>query len=236
VGQRVFGYTGVHFGAHAEYLTISERAMIDRMPDGLSYAQTAASTEGAHYALNLLRATRVHAGQSVLVNGATGAIGSAAVQLLVERGVRVTAVCPGAHGGLVSSLGAHRVIDCDRENFTRLADRFDVVFDAVGKSSFRRCRRLLTRRGIYVSSDLGFLGQNPLLALLTPLLRGRRVLFPIPRDSAEDVVFLAHLLRAGSFRPVVDREYALEQIREAFEYVERGQKLGNVLIRVRPGD
>ena len=235
-GQRVFGYTGVRFGAHAEYLTISELAMIDRMPDGLSYAQTAASTEGAHYALNLLRATRVRSGQNVLVNGATGAIGSAAVQLLVERGVRVTAVCPGAHRDLVSSLGADRVIDSGRDDFTRLTERFDVVFDAVGKSSFRRCRSLLTRRGIYVSSDLGFLAQNPLLALVTPLLRRRRVLFPIPRDTAADVVFLTYLLAEGSFRPVDDREYPLERIRDAFEYVERGQKLGNVLIRVRPED
>ena len=236
LGQRVFGYTGDRFGAHAEFLTIAERAMIAPIPAGLSYAEVAPSSEGAHYALTLLRAARVRPGQKVLVNGATGAIGSAAVQLLVERGVNVTAVAPTEHLGLVRSLGADRVIDFRRQDFTRLPDRFDVVFDAVGKSSFRRCRRLLTSRGLYVSTDLGFLSQNPLLALLTPLFRRRRVLFPIPRDTREDLLFLARLLHQGSFRPVVDREYPLDQIRQAVARVESGQKLGNVLIRVRPGD
>lgn len=232
VGQRVFGYNGVKFGGHAEFLIIAETGLVAEIPAGLAYADAAPIVEGAHYALSMIRAAGVTAGQSVVVNGGTGGIGSAAVQLLVHLGARVTAVCAGAHRELVESLGADRVVDYTREDFTALDDKFDIVLDAVGKSSFRRCRRLLKPGGIYVSSELGAMGQNPVLALITPLLRKKRVLFPIPQDLRADVLLLKGLVESGEFRPVIDRSYPFEQIREAYEYVAAGGKIGNVVLRV----
>ena len=233
VGQRVFGYDGVKFGGHAEYLTIVETGLVAEIPADMAYAEASSIIESAHYALNMIRAARVTAGQNVLVNGGTGGIGSAAVQLLRNRGARVTAVCATAHLSLVESLGAEHVVDYTREDFTALDDEFDVVLDAVGKSSFGRCRRILVPGGIYVSSELGAMWQNPILALTTPLLRRKRVLFPIPKDTRDDALFLQELVVSGEFRPVIDRTYSLEQIREAYEYVATGQKIGNVVIRVR---
>jgi NADPH:quinone reductase-like Zn-dependent oxidoreductase len=132
-------------------------------------------------------------------------------------------------------LGADRVIDRTAEDFTRDEQRYDVVIDAVGKSSFGRCRRLLRPRGIYLSTDLGPLSQNPLLALVTPLLRGRRVLFPIPKRPGRELAsYLRGLLESGAFRPLVDRRYPLDDIVEAYRYVETGRKVGNVVLVVRP--
>ncbi|TFB92305.1 NAD(P)-dependent alcohol dehydrogenase [Cryobacterium sp. TMT1-3] len=233
VGQRVFGYNAVKFGGHAEYLTISETDLVAEIPAGWSYGEAAPIVEGAHYALNMIRAAKITAGQKVLVNGGTGGIGSAAVQLLVHLGARVTAVCATAHLSVLDSLGAERVVDYTRDDFTTLDDEFDVVLDAVGKSSFGRCRRLLVPGGIYVSSELGSMWQNPVLAVTTPLLRRKRVLFPIPKDTRDDVLLLKGLAESGEFRPIIDRTYSLEQIREAYEYVAVGQKIGNVVIRVR---
>ncbi|TFD85119.1 NAD(P)-dependent alcohol dehydrogenase [Cryobacterium serini] len=233
VGQRVFGYSGVKFGGHADYLTIAEMGLVAEIPVGVSYVEASPILEGAHYALNMVRAARVTAGQNVLVNGGTGGIGSAAVQLLVNLGARVTAVCATPHLALLESLGAERVVDYTREDFTALEDEFDVVLDAVGKSSFGRCRRLLAPDGVYVSSELGTLWQNVILALTTRVLRRKRVLFPIPKDTRNDALFLQGLVASGEFRPVIDRTYPLEDIREAYEYVATGQKIGNVVIRVR---
>jgi NADPH:quinone reductase-like Zn-dependent oxidoreductase len=235
VGQKVFGYDGAHFGGHAEYLTIRESGLVALMPAGLSYEEAAPITEGAHYALSLIRASGITGGQKVLVNGSTGAIGSAAVQLLKHIGANVTAVCDTKNLALVQSLGADRVIDYTHEDFTKLNDQFDVVLDAVGKSSFRLCKPLLKPRGIYLSSDLGPKNQNPFLALATRFSGGKRVMFPIPLDRKEDVLFLKSLVEAGQYRPVIDRRYSLSQIAEAYDYVESGQKTGNVVIRVVEG-
>ncbi|HWC43434.1 MAG TPA: NAD(P)-dependent alcohol dehydrogenase [Actinomycetota bacterium] len=231
-GDKVFGFSQNRFGAHAEYLAVPERGSVATMPANLTYEQAAPGTEGAHYALSMIRGTGVQPGQDVLVNGATGAIGSAAVQLLVELGARVTAVCSTAHMGLVTGLGADRVIDYTAEDFTRDGQTYDRVLDAVGKSSFARCRRLLRPRGIYVSSDLGPLSQNPVMALVTPLFGGRKVVFPIPvqRDPAAVMRHLRDLMATGAFRPLIDRRYPLDQIVEAYRYVETGQKVGSVVI------
>jgi NADPH:quinone reductase-like Zn-dependent oxidoreductase len=233
-GDKVFGFSPDRFGAHAEYLVVAERGSVATVPAGLSYEQAAPGTEGAHYALSMIRSARVQPGQDVLVNGATGAIGSAAVQLLAELGARVTATCSAAHKDLVAGLGADRVIDYTAEDFTRDAQPYDSVLDAVGKSSFARCRRLLRPRGIYVSSDLGPLSQNPVMALVTPLFGGRKVMFPIPvqRDPAAAMRHLQDLLASGAFRPLIDRRYPLDQIVEAYRYVETGQKVGSVVITV----
>jgi NADPH:quinone reductase-like Zn-dependent oxidoreductase len=234
VGDRVFGFNGATFGAHAEYLVMPGDGFLARMPAGLTFEEAAPGTEGSHYALSSIRRAKVQPGQDVLVNGATGAIGSAAVQLLKHLGADVTAVCATGHMELVRGLGADRVIDYTTEDFTRDEQRFDVVFDAVGKSSFGRCRRLLKPRGTYLSTDLGPLSQNPVLALVTPPFGRRRVRFPIPREDPDMVRYLKGLIESGAFKPLIDRRYRLEEIVEAYRYVETGQKVGNVVISVEP--
>jgi NADPH:quinone reductase-like Zn-dependent oxidoreductase len=232
VGDRVFGFSA-RGGAHAEYVSIPADGSLAVMPADSTYAQVAPGTEGSHYALSLIRAAKIGAGQNVLVNGATGGIGSAAVQLLKVAGATVTAVCGTEHLELVRGLGADRVVDYTAADFTRDDQTYDVVLDAVGKSTFGRCRRLLKPGGIYLSSELGPLGQNPLLALVTPLLGGRKVLFPIPKQTAETVGYFRKLIESGEFRPVVDRRYPLDRIAEAYRYVDTGQKIGNVVIDVQ---
>jgi len=233
-GDMVFGFNPNRFGAHAEYLVVPERGSVATLPANLTYEQAAPGTEGAHYALSMIRSAGVEPGQDVLVNGATGAIGSAAVQLLADLGARVTATCSAAHKDLVTGLGADRVIDYTAEDFTRDTQTYDLVLDAVGKSSFARCRRLLRPRGIFVSSDLGPLSQNPVMALVTPLFGGRKVLFPIPvqRDPAAVMRYLRDLMESGAFRPLIDRRYPLDLIMDAYRYVETGQKVGSVVVTV----
>jgi NADPH:quinone reductase-like Zn-dependent oxidoreductase len=232
VGDRVFGYNGSRFGAHAEYLAIPEDGSVATMPANVTFEEAAPSTEGSHYALSLIRKAKIRSGQGVLVNGATGAIGSAAVQLLRRLGADVTAVCDTENVELVRGLGAGRVIDYTAEDFTKDQQTYDVVLDAVGKSSFGRCKRLLKPGGIYLSSDLGPLSQNPILALITPLFGGKRVMFPIPRDDQETVRYFKGLVESGEFKPLIDRRYPLDQIVQAYRYVETGQKIGNVVISV----
>jgi NADPH:quinone reductase-like Zn-dependent oxidoreductase len=235
VGDRVFGFNGSSFGAHAEYVVAPVDGLIATVPADLTYEEVAPSTEGWHYALSGIRRAGVRRGQDVLVYGATGAIGSAAVQLLRSLGARVTAVCDTDNVELVKGLGADRVVDYTTQDFTRDEQTYDLVMDAVGKSSFGRCKRLLKPHGIYLSSDLGPLSQNPFLALVTPLRRGRRVLFPLPlRPDREIARYLTGLLESGAFRPVIDRRYPLDQIVEAYRYVETGRKLGNVVLTVEP--
>jgi NADPH:quinone reductase-like Zn-dependent oxidoreductase len=232
VGDRVFGYNGSRFGAHAEYLAIPEDGSVATMPANVTFEEAAPSTEGSHYALSLIRKAKIRSGQGVLVNGATGAIGSAAVQLLRRLGADVTAVCDTENVELVRGLGAGRVIDYTAEDFTKDEQTYDVVLDAVGKSSFGRCKRLLKPGGIYLSSDLGPLSQNPILALITPLFGGKRVMFPIPRDDQDMVRYFKGLVESGEFKPLIDRRYPLDQIVQAYRYVETGQKIGNVVISV----
>lgn len=231
-GDKVFGYNDKNFGAHAEYMTMAEDAAMATMPENADFDLAAASTEGAHYALCDIRAAKIGKGQNVLVNGGTGAIGSAAVQLIKHLGARVTAVCHGRHLELVKNLGADRVIDYTSEDFTKLNETFDVVFDAVGKSSFRKCRPILKKKGIYMSTELGYMSANVFLALLTPLLGAKKVLFPIPVSTKKDVEYLKELVATRKFRPLIDRHYRLDQVAEAYAYVETGQKTGNVIIKV----
>ncbi len=231
-GDKVFGYNDTKFGGHAEYMTMAEDDSLTTMPENISFNEAAAITEGAHYALCDKREEKIGAGQQVLINGATGAIGSAAVQLVKHLGAGVTAVCDTQNTGLVQSLGADVVIDYLKEDFTTLNTQIDVVFDAVGKSSFRKCLPLLKKEGIYMSTELGYMAQNPFLALITPLFGGKKLLFPMPSISKKDVEFLKELVAKGRFRPVIDRSYPLEQIIEAHRYVETGMKTGNVVITI----
>jgi NADPH:quinone reductase-like Zn-dependent oxidoreductase len=235
VGDRVFGYDDARLGGHAGYKAVSARRMVATIPEGLGYEQAAVSTEGAHYALRYVRALGVGDGTKLLVHGATGAIGTAAVQLLKHAGAYVVATSTTANVELVRALGADLVVDWEREDFTALEERFDVVFDAVGKSSFGACRRLLRDGGVYASTDLGPKAQNPMLALAGPALRllnAKRVAFPLPRASGEVIEFLRARLKRRELTPVIDRTYVLDDIVEAFRYVEAGHKMGNVVVLV----
>lgn len=232
-GQRVFGFNDQGLASQAEYVAVSEQQAIAEIPQNVSYPNAVASLEAAHYAHNFLNKVKLAAGQQVLVNGATGGIGSAMVQFLRHAGVRVTATANTKNLALVRKLGAEKVIDYENEDFTRIEEQFDYVFDAVGKSTFGKCRHLLKPKGVYISSELGPYSQNPLLALITPLLPGKTVKFPLPIDIKGSIAHILPLLAQGEFTPVIDRTYSLAQISEAYAYVATGEKTGNVLIEMQ---
>ena len=235
VGDKVFGFSGDNFGAHAEYITMPEDGVLATMPSRMTYEQAAPSNEGAYYALVDIKAAHIESGQKVLINGATGAIGSSAVQLVKYIGAHVTAVCDTKRIDMVKALGADRIIDYTKEDFTKLDEKFDVVFDAAGKSWFFKCRRLLKPGGYFVSTELGPFLQNPLFAVWTALFGsfgGKKALFPIPRHSKEYIEYFKKLIEEGKFKPVIDRAYSLEEVADAFRYVETGEKTGNVVITV----
>jgi NADPH:quinone reductase-like Zn-dependent oxidoreductase len=229
VGDRVFGIKG---GAHAEYVCVRESGVVAHMPAGMTYEEAAAVCDGAITALGGLRKADVRAGRSILVYGASGSIGTAAVQLARNSGARVTAVCNTKSVELVRSLGADEVIDYLQEDFTKNGRTYDVVFDAVGKHSFRRCRRSLKPGGVYIDTDPGFMWHVPLLALLTRWIGDKKVKLVVARFAKDDVLFLKELIEAGNYRAVIDRRYPLEDVVEASRYVETGQKTGNVVLTV----
>jgi NADPH:quinone reductase-like Zn-dependent oxidoreductase len=228
VGDRVFGASG--FGAHAELICMRESDALAHMPAGMTFEEAAAVPDGAIIALASLGAADLRKGRSILVYGASGSIGTAAVQLARYREADVTAVCNTKNVELVRSLGADRVIDYTQEDFTRNGERYDVVFDAVGMQSFRRSRRSLKAGGVYIETDLGFLWHVPLLALSTRWLGDKRVTLPIPKYTKENVLLLKGLIEAGKYRAVIDRGYPLEDVVEATTYVETKQKTGNVVL------
>lgn len=230
VGDKVVGYNDYKFGGHAEYRLCNQNENLTLMPSNWSFEEAAPLLEGSHYALCDLRAAKIKTGDNVLINGGTGAIGSAAVQLAKHFGATVTAVCHGDYLNLVGSLGADRVIAYNLEDFTKLPEHFDIVFDAVGKSSFGKCKPILKENGVYMSTELGKKSENVVLAVTSRFRKGKKVLFPIPLIKKEDVVFLKELAEAGKFKPLIDRIYPLEQVVEAYHYVESGQKIGNVVI------
>jgi len=230
VGDKVFGFDDNGSGSHAQYMTISEDKALTTIPRNITYEQAAASTEGAHYAYNFIKKVNLKSGQKVLVNGATGAIGSAAVQFLKYFGAKVTAVCNTKNIELVKSLGANKVIDYTKEDFTKDDQKYSFIFDTVGKSSFAKCKPLLQPGGVYMSSELGYMAQNLFLALITPIIGNKKVIFPFPTDLRGSVLFIKKLIEKGNFKAVIDRKYPLEQIVEAYKYVEKGQKTGNVVI------
>lgn len=232
VGDRVFGFDDVRGGAHAEYVTKPADGPFTIMPDGFGYDELAPAGEGATYALNVIRAACMKEGQRAMVYGASGAIGSAAVQILKHLGAEVTAVCGSKNVERVRVLGADAVIDYETEDFTKVDGTFDLVFDAVGKSSYGVCKHLLTPKGIYYSSELGRGGQNPLLALWFGVTGSRKVIFPIPRINKENMDYIRGLIETGAYKPLIDRTYDMNEIVEATEYVETGQKTGNVVVRV----
>jgi NADPH2:quinone reductase len=234
VGDRVFGalpYLALSTGAHAEYMCVPERFPLAHMPDGTSFEEAGAVGDGALLTLNCLRPAGRLEGKRVLVYGASGSMGTAGVQLAKHFGAHVTAVCNTRNVELVRSLGADEVIDYLQEDFTKNGETYDVIFDAVGKHSFRRCKRSLNPGGVYLPTD-GL--RNVPLWLLHKRVGDRKVLFELPpRMRKEDVLFLKGLIEAGAYRVVIDRAYPLEDVIEAYRYVDTQQKVGNVVLTLR---
>lgn len=231
-GDRVFGLSTMKFGAHAEFLCLKENGSFTLMPENLSFNEAAAVCDGMMLASNFMKKINFDKKLNILVNGATGSIGSAALQLSKCYGAQVTAVCKTEAIDLIKSLGADEVIDYQKEDFTKSQKQFDIILDAVGKSTFFRCRKILVPGGIYISSELGPYWQNIWMALLTPLRGGKKVLFPIPTDSKEQTEMYKKILMSGKYKVVIDKVYPFDRIKEATEYVETGEKTGNVVIEI----
>ena len=230
VGDRVFGFNDMGVSSHAQYMTLGEGQALATMPENSTYEAAAASLEGVHYAYNMINKIPLKSGEKVLVNGATGAIGSAAVQLSKYFGAEVTAVGNTKNLELLKSLGADQVIDYLTTDFTKSGGKYHYVFDAVGKSSFGQCKPLLEPRGIYISSELGWMLQNLFLPLVTPVFGGKKVIFPIPSNCKRSVLLIKKMMEEGRYKAVIDRKYPLTQIAEAYTYVETGEKTGNVVV------
>jgi NADPH:quinone reductase-like Zn-dependent oxidoreductase len=227
VGDEVFG---LRSGANAEYVCVREAGALAHKPSSLTFEEAAALPDGASIARAALAKVELEPDTRIVVYGATGAIGTAGVQLAKATGAHVTAVANTKNVELVRSLGADVVLDWEREDFTARGETYDVIFDAVGKLSFRRCKRSLTPHGAFITTDLGFVWHVPLLVLWTRFFGKRRVFLPIPSYTKEDVLHVRELVEAGKYRPVLDRTYPLEDVVDATRYVEAGQKTGNVVL------
>jgi NADPH:quinone reductase-like Zn-dependent oxidoreductase len=234
-GDRVFGLSPDEYGAHAEYLCVPETAAMATIPAGTPFCD-AVVCEGAWYADTYLQAFHLKPGHSILIYGAGGAIGTAAVQLAKSYGAKVTAVVATRHLELVKSLGVQDAVDYTKQDFTQIGETFDVVFDAVGKTTYFSCRRLLKPAGVFAATDLGPWGQNILLTIWSAITGSHRVIFPLPQSSKAKVFveFLKTRMEAGELRAVIDRAYPLEAIADAYRYVETAQKTGIVVINMRP--
>jgi len=230
LSDKVWGFNDLGLSSHAEYMVFPEDGPMALMPENFTYGQAAASIEGAHYAYNFINKINLMAGNKVLLNGATGAIGSALLQMLKYYDIYVTAVCSTKGLQMIRDLGADKVYDYTGEDFTKDEEKYDFVFDAVGKSTFAKCKPLLKQGGVYISSELGPMAQNPLLALTTKVTGDKKVIFPVPSDIKASIRFMKQLINKGGFKPLIDRTYPLDRISEAYSYVASGEKKGNVLV------
>lgn len=230
-GQRVWGFYDEGISSQAQYLCIDAKSYIVKIPDHVSDHEAVASGEGAHYALNFLNKTDLPSEHRVLLNGATGAIGSAALQLLKENGNFVTAVCNTKNIALINALGADRVYNYEKEDFTKDDLKYDLVFDAVGKSSFGKCKAIMQERSIYISSELGPGNENLYLPFST-IFSKQSVKFAIPTNCKRSIKQMTERLNKGTFKPVIDRIYHMHEIQEAYRYVASGQKTGNVILHI----
>lgn len=230
IGDQIFGISG--FGGNAQFVCVRSSGPVAHKPVNMTFTEAAAVCDGWCSTLSCLRKEDLQAGQSIVIYGASGSIGTAAVQVAKHLGARVTAVCTAETLELARSLGAGEVLDYRREDFTRNGQTYDVIFDAVGKHSFRRCRGSLKPGGVFITTDLGFLWHAPLLALLTRWIGEKRVKVGISRYTKEDVLLLKERIEVGTYRAVIDRSYPLEDVVEATRYVETGQKTGSVVLTV----
>jgi NADPH:quinone reductase-like Zn-dependent oxidoreductase len=230
-GDQVFGMPGSSFGAYAEYICLPEEGALAIKPSNMTYEQAAAVPFGAHTALFFLRDKgNIQGGQKVLINGASGGVGTYAVQLARYYGAEVTGVCSTTNLELVKSLGADKVIDYTKEDFTKNVETYDIIYDTVGKTSFSGCKNSLKQKGLYLA------GAGGLLEFVqmgwTSMIGSKKVLAGQAPERKEDLVFLKELIEAGKIKPVIDRRYPLKQTAEAHRYVDKGHKKGNVVITV----
>ena len=233
IGDCVFGFDDETFGSHAEFKAIAAHKGVAHLHPSIPFETGAAIAEGAHYALGNIRASKIKAGEKALVYGASGAIGSAYVQLLKFFGVDVTAVVNAPRLDLMLHLGITKTIDYEKTDYTATTERYHVVFDAVGKTSFAQAKKVLLPGGVYISTEPGAWGQNIFFALMALKSKKTRVLFPIPTTTQEDMIFLGRLTAEGHFRPVIDSVFPFDDIVAAHKYVSAGQKTGNVVVRVQ---
>ncbi|MDO9044763.1 MAG: NAD(P)-dependent alcohol dehydrogenase [Methanobacteriaceae archaeon] len=230
-GDQVYGFTGFGPGAYAEYKCMSEEGSLVLKPTNMTYEEAAAVVDGASTALFFLKEkANIQSGEKVLINGASGSIGTFAVQIAKYFGAEVTGVCSTANLELVKSLGADKVIDYTQEDFTRNGEKYDIIFDTVGKSSFSHGKDSLNKNGLYLVTVMGL---RPLLQTLwTRVIGSKKVIFAMSVEKTESLIFIKELIEAGKLKPVIDRYYPLEQIAEAHRHVEKGHKKGNVVITV----
>lgn len=229
-GDQVFGTTGMSFGAYAEYKCLPEQGILAIKPTDLSHEEAAAIPFGGNTALYFLRRGDIGAGKKILIYGASGAIGTAAVQLARYFGADVTGVCSTVNMELVKSLGAHKVIDYTKEDFAQSGEQYDIIFDTVGKGSFSAEIESLKKKGILILASAGM--SEMIRGLWTHMTSGKKVISGMAKEKKEDLLFLKKLVETGKFRPVIDRQYPLEQVRDAHDYVEKGHKSGNVVLVV----
>lgn len=230
VGDKVYGFNDLGSESHAEYMIKTEENLF-HIPENIDLKIAAASLEGAHYAYSFIHKVTIQSGQRVLINGATGGIGSALLQFVRQYDVKITATCTTKNMELIKSLGADKIYDYTKEDFADDDEKYDFIFDAVGKSTFGKCKPLLKEKGIYISSELGPYSQNIFYSLLASIMN-KKVIFPLPYSKQKSIPFISNLLEKGKYKPVIDREYSLEDISKAYEYVIIGQKTGNVIINV----
>ena len=231
VGDAVFGSPGMKFGAHAEYICLPEDALLVSKPEGLSWEEAGCSFLAGCTALFFIRDLgQVKAGHKILINGASGAIGSFAVQLAKYYGAEVTGVCSGANVDMVKALGADKVIDYTRKELTESNELFDIVFDVVGKTSYAKCRKIMKDDSIFLVNIIEF--KDIVSMMLSPKKHGKRIKGGIAPEKLEDLRFLKQLLETGKIKPMIDRIYSLDEAVEAFRYVEAGHKKGNVVLRI----
>jgi NADPH:quinone reductase-like Zn-dependent oxidoreductase len=230
-GDQVFGSPGARFGAHAEYICMPEKGVLAIKPANMTYEEAAAISLAGNTALFFIRDLgKIEARQKILIHGASGAIGTYAVQLARYYGAEVTGVCSATNTEMVKSLGADKVIDYTKEDFTKSDERYDVVFDVVGKTTFSQCKGLLKQKGIYLENMLEL--QDILKMMWISIIGGKKIKGGVSIESVENLNFFLELIESGKLKPVIDRSYPLEQTAEAFQYVEQGHKKGNVIIIV----
>jgi 2-desacetyl-2-hydroxyethyl bacteriochlorophyllide A dehydrogenase len=229
-GDKVFGTTGMSFGAHAQYQCISENGTLALIPENISYEEAAAIPFGGTASLHFLRKGNLKAGEKILIYGASGALGTMAVQLAKDMGAEVTAVCSGKNTEMVNELGADKVIDYTKEDFTKNGETYDVIFDTIGKSSFSAGMKSLKKKGVMLlaSAGMGLM----LRGAVTSILGSKKVISGVIKESAEDMQFFKKLIEAGKLKAVVDKVYALEEITMAHAHVDKGHKKGNVIINM----